>query len=74
MIQHQNDIGTWNNKYIGRCLGTVWHELIVENTWDIVKKFKNPKIDFGVLNVLANEKIKQVMSKFFKEQGIALPF
>ncbi|WP_205764097.1 RNA ligase family protein [Anaerovibrio slackiae] len=69
-----NDIGTWNNKYIGRCLGTVWHELIVENTWDIVKKFKNPKIDFGVLNVLANEKIKQVMSKFFKEQGITLPF
>ena len=69
-----NDIDTWDNKYIGRCMGTVWHEFVVENSWDIIKKFKNPKINFGTLNVLVNDKVKQVMSVFFKEQGIALPF
>lgn len=70
------DIGTdnWNNKYIGRCLNSVYHELISEEAWHFVKKFKNPKIDFGILNVLVAEKTKNVMHDFFKTHGITLPF
>ena len=70
------DIGTDNldNKYIGRCLNSVYHELISEEAWHFVKKFKNPKIDFSILCVLATEKTKNVMRDFFKARGITLPF
>ena len=64
----------WNNKYIGRCLNTVWHEFIVENSWDIVKKYKNPTVHYGMLYVMATEKIKNVMAAFFKQREIKLPF
>ena len=70
------DIGTdnWDNKYIGRCLNSVYHELISEEAWHFVKKFKNPKIDFSILCVLVTEKTKNVMHDFFKAHGITLPF
>ena len=70
------DIGTdnWDNKYIGRCLNSVYHELISEEAWHFVKKFKNPKIDFSILCVLVTEKTKNVMHDFFKARGITLPF
>ena len=64
----------WNNKYIGRCLGTVWHTLIEEESFNIVKKFKNPTINFSVLYVIVQEKTKEVMQKVFKEYNIDLPF
>lgn len=70
------DIGTdnWDNKYISRCLNSVYHELISEEAWSFIKKFKNPKIDFSILCVLATEKTKNVMRDFFKARGITLPF
>lgn len=70
------DVGTdnWDNKYISRCLNSVYHELISEEAWNFVKKFKSPKIDFGILNVLVAEKTKNVMHDFFKIRGITLPF
>lgn len=70
------DIGidNWDNKYIGRCLNSVYHELISEEAWHFVKKFKNPKIDFSILCVLVTEKTKNVMRDFFKVRGITLPF
>ena len=64
----------WDNKYIGRCLNSIYHELISEEAWHFVKKFKNPKIDFGILNVLVAEKTKNVMRDFFKTRGVTLPF
>lgn len=66
--------GEWNNKYIGRCLGTVWHEFVNENMWDIVKKYKNPTIHFSLLYTLVINKTKAVMVEFFGKQGIKLPF
>ena len=70
------DVGddNWDNKYIGRCLNSVYHELISEEAWHFVKKFKNPKIDFSILCVLVTEKTKNVMHDFFKAHGITLPF
>lgn len=66
--------GEWNNKYIGRCLGTVWHEFVNENMWDIVKKYKNPTVHFSLLYTLVTDKTKAVMKEFLSGQGIELPF
>lgn len=51
----------WSNKLIGKFLGVTWHTFITEETFNFLRKFHNPKIDFGLLNRLVVEKIK-----FFK--------
>ena len=55
-----NDMGGWQSKYIGRLLGTIWHTFIEEETWNIIKKFHNPVIDFSVLNKLVVQRIKEI--------------
>ena len=55
----------WKSSYIPRLLNTVYYDLVRENAWDIVKKFKNPKVDFSVLNRLTVERVKQVKSELF---------
>jgi hypothetical protein len=60
-----NDNGGWNSKMIPQLLGTVFHELICEEMWNIIKKFKNPKIDFKTLNTLTTAKIKSVKTDIF---------
>lgn len=68
------ELGTFENKHIGRYLGTIYHTFITENAWDIIKKYKNPTIDFKILNVLCTDKTKSVMASFFKELGITMPW
>lgn len=60
-----NDAGEWKSQFIPRLLGMVWHDLITEEVWEIVKKHKNPKIDFGALNRLTIQKVKQTMAEVF---------
>lgn len=55
----------WNSKFIPKFLGIVWHTFIVEESWNIVKKYKCPKIDFKILNRLVIEKIKEVKEELF---------
>lgn len=55
----------WNNKLIPKLLGVVWHAFITEETFNFLRKFHNPKVDFGFLNRLAVEKIKTVKSELF---------
>lgn len=55
----------WNSKLIPKLLGTIWHTFITEECWNIVKKYKNPKIDFRVLNQLLTAKIKDVKHDVF---------
>lgn len=55
----------WQSKYIPQLLGRVFSELIKEETWNFLKKHKNPKIDFRTLNVLTIGKIKEVKSEIF---------
>ena len=50
---------------IPRLLQTVWHDLITEELWDILKKNKNPKIDFAYLNRLTITKIKELRKDLF---------
>lgn len=55
----------WNSKLIPKLLGVVWHAFITEETFNFLRKFHNPKVDFGLLNRLAVEKIKTVKSELF---------
>ncbi len=57
--------GGWNSRYIPELFGRVFHELVRENIWSMVKQFKNPKIDFKTLNVLMINKIKDVKKEIF---------
>lgn len=55
----------WNSKKIPHLLGVVWHDLITESMWDIVKSNKNPAIDFKVLNRFVIARIKQLKPEIF---------
>jgi hypothetical protein len=60
-----NENNGWNSKYIPRLLSTVYYDLVNEETWNIVKKFKNPAIDFKKLNQLTILKIKEIRPELF---------
>ena len=53
--------GGWDSKCIPKLLGVVFHELIREESWNIIKKYKNPKINFGLLNKMIIDKTKKVI-------------
>lgn len=54
-----------DKKLSNRLLGRVWHELIVEESYNIIKKYKNPVIDFKLLKSLVTNKIMQVKQDLF---------
>ena len=60
-----NDNGGFENKLIGKFLGAFWYTFITEEIFNILRKFKNPKIDFALLNQLTVQKIKDVKSEVF---------
>lgn len=60
-----NEEGSWSSKYIPRLLNSVFYDLITEDTWAILKEFKNPKIDFGFLQRLTISRIKQLKKDLF---------
>jgi len=60
-----NDEGGWRSQYIPRLLGVVYYEFIKDHCWEMVKKFKNPKIDFKTLNHLVTARIKLEMKEIF---------
>lgn len=39
----------WDNRFLPRLFGVVTHEFIKDEIHNILKKYKNPKIDFGFL-------------------------
>lgn len=58
--------GTFENKLIGKFLGMVWYNFITEEMFNVLRKFKNPKIDFGLLHKLTVERTKQIKSEVFQ--------
>jgi len=60
-----NECEGWNSKYIPRIFGEVYHDIIVEEMWDIVKKYKNPTINFKTLWSMVIMKIKQIKPELF---------
>ena len=55
----------WRSEYIPILLSTVFHELIIEESWTIIKQFKMPTINYKTLNTLVIHKVKQVKSEIF---------
>ncbi len=60
-----NEKGGWQSKYIPELLRRVFCELIKEESWNIVKEYKYPKIDYKILNTLVIRKIKDVKREVF---------
>ena len=60
-----NDEGGWSSKFIPRLLQTVFYDLINEELWNIIKKHKNPKIDFAYLQRLTITKVKETRKDIF---------
>lgn len=58
-------IEDWNKKKIPELIGRVFHVLINEEIWDIVKRYKNPIIDFKKLKRKTVNKIREVMPDLF---------
>ena len=61
----KNECGGWSSKYIARLLQTVFYDLVREHSWDYVKKFKNPKIDYKVLNRFSTIRVKKLKPELF---------
>ena len=55
----------WNSKYIGEYLGRVFNEIILEEMWNILKQYKNPKIDFKSFNQFDIQVIKEIDRETF---------
>jgi hypothetical protein len=43
----------------------VWYDVVTEETWNFVKEFKNPKVDFKVLSHYVTAKIKELKKELF---------
>ena len=57
--------GGWSSKCVPRLLETVWYDFIREETWNFLKEFNNPTIDFKVLRKFVTHKIKTVKKDIF---------
>lgn len=60
-----NDMNGWRSEYIPRLLSTVFTSLVKEESYNFVKKFKMPKIDFKTLNAMVIQKVKQDKRNLF---------
>jgi len=55
----------WSSKKIPQLLNTVYYSLIKEESWEFVKEFKNPKIDFKRIQFFVFSKVKKIKSELF---------
>lgn len=58
-------IDGWSSKFIPRLLNTIYHELIKEESWNIVKEFKNPTINYKTLQHFVFAKVKEKIPNVF---------
>lgn len=55
----------WKSQYIPRLLNTVFYDLITEEMWEILKKYKNPTLNFKFLQNLTIKKVKELLPEVF---------
>lgn len=60
-----NDNGGWSSRFIPQLLSSVYHELICEEMWNILKSFRSPTVNFKALNGFCIAKIKAVKPELF---------
>ena len=61
----RNEDGIFTAKHIPRLLHTVFHELITEELWEALKKHKNPKVDFKLLQQFTIKQVKKITPQLF---------
>jgi len=57
----------WNNKLIPQLLGRVYYDVVIEEIWSILKKYKNPIIDFGKLKYFVCKNVKIHLPELFNK-------
>jgi hypothetical protein len=57
--------GGWKSEYIPMLLNKIYHEFITEESWNMIKSFKFPIINFKKLNLMCTAKIKNTKSELF---------
>lgn len=60
----END-GGWSSKMIPRLLNTIYYCLVSEESWNFVKEFKNPVIDYKRLMFMCNARVKELKPNLF---------
>jgi len=55
----------WRSQFIPRLLHTVYHNVVTEESWNFVKRFKNPTIDFARLQYFCYARTKEVKPELF---------
>lgn len=63
--EKMRETGPLTSRRIPELLNRAWHELITEEMWNILKKFKRAKIDFGKLNQLCVQRVKELTPELF---------
>ena len=61
----ENECSGWSSKYIPRLLGTVFYDLVHEETWNFLKENKFPTINFKTVQHFTNSKIKELLPEIF---------
>lgn len=59
------DEGDWSSKYIPRLLNTVYYDVVREESWNFIKDYKNPVIDFGKLQQMVFAEVKEKATQVF---------
>lgn len=60
----ENEFG-WSSKHIPKLLGVIFYEFIKDEAWNIIKKFKNPIVDFKKLQKEVTLKVKEIKPELF---------
>lgn len=60
-----NEMEGWKSQYIPRLLQTVYYDLVNEEIWNIVKKMKQPTINFRTLNTCVIMEVKRLLPELF---------
>lgn len=55
----------WSSKNIPQLLNTIFYTVIKEEIWEMLKKHKNPKIDFKMLQHFVFARIKELKPELF---------
>lgn len=57
--------GEWSSRMIPQLLGMVFYDLVKEETWEFMKAFKHPTINFKHLQHFCNVKVKEHKKELF---------
>ncbi len=64
-LEKMRETGPVTSRRIPELLSRVWHDVITEETWNILKEHKNPMIDFKALNRAVIAEVKRNCPELF---------